>query len=256
MKRKNLFLACFSLLFLNQLMAWGPQGHKMIALIARSQLDRETISNIDYYLNGMSWEDASVWMDEIQRESKYDYMKTWHYINVPKDKIYVYNKDHINVVTKIEYCLRMLSLKTYQSPEVIHETLKILFHLVGDIHQPLHCGYEDDRGGNEISLYLVQKETNLHRVWDSEIINNKGIDIWHCAKVLIGMKLSEKKKAEIEKTDVIAWMNESRVLLPAVYATNGNKIDQKYLDANAPLVDAQLIKAGLRLAAILNKYFK
>ncbi|PBQ32961.1 hypothetical protein CNR22_14655 [Sphingobacteriaceae bacterium] len=256
MKRKIFFLLFFSGLCYSKIFAWGAQGHRMIVLIARSQLDRETISNIDFYLNGLSWEEASTWMDDIQREPKYDYMKTWHYVNVPKDKTYVYNKDQINVVTKIEYCLRMLSLKTYQSAEVINETLKILFHLVGDIHQPLHCGYEDDRGGNEVSLYLVQKETNLHRVWDSEIIKNKEIDIWHCAKVLIGMKLTDKRRAEMEKTDVVAWMNESRILLPAVYATNGNKIDQKYLDSNAPLVDAQLIKAGLRLAAILNKYFK
>ena len=82
------------------------------------------------------------------------------------------------------------------------------------------------------------------------------MDIWHCAKVLIGMKLSDKRKTEMEKTDITAWMNESRVLLPAVYNTSGNKIDQKYIDANAPLVEAQIIKAGLRLAAILNKYFK
>jgi hypothetical protein len=70
------------------------------------------------------------------------------------------------------------------------------------------------------------------------------------------MKLSDKKRTEIEKTDVIKWMNESRALLTEVYKINGGKIDQKYIDANAPVVEAQLIKAGLRLAAILNQYFK
>lgn len=235
--------------------AWGPQGHRLVALIARSQLDREVISNVDYYLRGLSWEEAATWMDDIQREPKYEYMKTWHYINIEKDKTYVQTKDN-NVVNKLEYCMRMIQFKAYQTEETMHETLKILFHLVGDIHQPLHCGYEEDRGGNTIHLYLVQKETNLHKVWDSEIISNKNMDIWYLAKKLVGMRLTTKKRADIDKIDVVAWMNESRVLLPAVYATNGNKIDQKYVDANSPIVETQLIKAGLRLAAILNKYFK
>lgn len=252
---------CFPVLFLLFMLAslpvfgWGPQGHRLVALIARSQLDREVISTIDYYLNGTSWEDAATWMDDVQSDPKYEYMKPWHYVNVEKDKTYVQTKDQ-NIVNKLEFCLRMLQFRAYQTPETMHETLKILFHLVGDIHQPLHCGYEEDRGGSTVHLYLVQKETNLHKVWDSEIIANKKMDIWYLAKVLVGMKLPEQKRQEIERTDILGWMNESRVLLPAVYATNGNKIDQRYVDANAPLVEAQLIKAGLRLAAILKKYFK
>jgi hypothetical protein len=203
----------------------------------------------------MTWEDAACWMDDVKKDPKYDDMKVWHYINVEKDKTYVQTKEE-NVVNKLDYCIRMLQYRIYQTEEVMHETLKILFHLVADIHQPLHCGYAEDSGGNDVRLYLIQKETNLHKVWDKEIIESKKMDMWHCAKVLVGMKLSTKKRTEIEKVDVVAWMNESRALLPAVYATNGNKIDQSYIDTNAPVVEAQLIKSGLRLAAILNKYFK
>lgn len=235
--------------------SWGPQGHRLVALIARSQLEHSVIENINYYLKGVSWEEAANWMDQVQNEPKYDYMKTWHYVNVARDKTYVTTKDN-NVATRLEYCLRMLQYRAYQTEEVVHETLKQLFHLIGDIHQPLHCGYEEDRGGNDMKVYLILKETNLHKLWDSDIIENKRMDMWHCAKALVGMKLTDKKRADIEKTDVTAWVDESRSLLPTVYATNGNRVDQKYVDANAPVVEAQLIKAGLRLAAILNKYFK
>lgn len=235
--------------------SWGPQGHKLVALIARSQLDASVIETIDFYLKGTSWEDASTWMDDIQTNPKYDYMKPWHFVNIPKDKTYVPTKEP-NVVNKLEYCIRMLQYRAFQSEESVGETLKCLFHLVGDIHQPLHCGYAEDKEGSELRLYLVQKETNLHKVWDWEIIHEKKMDIWYCAKVLVGMKLTARKKEEIEKIEVLTWLNETRALLPEVYKFSGNKIDQRYVDVNAVHIETQIIKAGLRLAAILNKYFK
>ncbi|WP_317898499.1 S1/P1 nuclease [Aurantibacillus circumpalustris] len=253
--KKGFFILTFFLLFSHLSYSWNHQGHRLVALIARSQLDDKVIETINFYLKGMSWEDAACWMDDVHNDAKYEEMKTWHYVNIEKDKTYVQTKEN-NIINKLEYCLRMLEYRIYQPEDVVHETLKVLFHLVGDIHQPLHCGYSDDRGGNEVRLYLIQKETNLHKVWDREIIDNKNIDIWRCAKVLVGMNLSLKKKTEIEKIDILGWANESRILLPSLYITNGNKIDQHYLEVNTPIVESQLIKAGLRLAAILNRYFK
>ena len=253
--KKGFFVLTLFLFSSHLAYSWGHQGHRLVALIARSQLDDRVIETINFYLRGMSWEDAACWMDDVKNDPKYDEMKTWHYVNIEKDKTYVQTKE-ANIINKLEYCIRMLQYRIYQSEDVVHETLKLLFHLVGDVHQPLHCGYDEDRGGNDVRLYLVQKETNLHKVWDWEIIENKKIDMWHCAKLLVGMKLTAKKRTEIEKVDVLAWVNESRVLLPAVYATNGNKIDQNYIDANTPVVESQIVKAGLRLAALLNKYFK
>ncbi len=249
-----IFTVCF-LLCSAPMFSWGPQGHKLVALIARSQLSDNVIETVNYYLKGTSWEEAACWMDEVQSNPKYDYMKPWHYVNIEKDKTYVQTKE-VNVVNKLEFCIRMLQYRSFQSEETINETLKLLFHLIGDIHQPLHCGYEEDKGGNTVHLYLVQKETNLHKLWDSEIIRERKMDIWYCAKVLVGMKLTDKGRKEIEKVDVLKWLNESRSLLPDVYKIAGGKIDQKYIDMNAPHVEQQLVKAGLRLAAILNQYFK
>jgi hypothetical protein len=255
MNRFFLGLTLLLVIYCSPARAWGPQGHRLVALIARSQLSDGVIETVNYYLKGMSWEDAACWMDDMQDNSKYDYMKPWHYIHIEKDKTYVQTKDQ-NIVNKLEYYLRMLQYRSLQSEDMINETLRMIFHLIADVHQPLHCGYAEDNGGTNVRLYLVQKETNLHKMWDSEIIHEKKMDIWYCAKALVGMKLSVKNRAEIEKTDVIKWMNESRTLLPDVYKISGGKIDQKYIDANAPIVETQLIKAGLRLAAILNQYFK
>lgn len=235
--------------------AWSSQGHMLVALIARSQLSAEVISNVDFYLKGMTWEEAACWMDDRTLNPKVEDMKTWRFALLDKDKTYVATKEP-NLINKLEFCIRMLQYRTLQSDESIHENLKLLFHLIGEIHQPLHVGYNADRGGEEVNVYLIQKETNLFRLWDKEIIKEKKMDIWYLAKSLVGLNLSVKRKADIEKLDVLKWMQESRMLLPEIYKINGGKVDQIYVDMNAPRVELQLIKAGLRLAALLNKYFK
>jgi hypothetical protein len=255
MRRLFFVLIAFTL-FYNPVFSWGPQGHKLIALIARSQLDHSVIENVNYYLENTTWEEAACWMDEKLNEPKYDYMKPWHFISFSKDKTYVQNVKEQNVVNKIEYCLRMLQYRSLQSVETINETLKLLFHLVADIHQPLHCGYPEDNGGADVRVIIVQKETTLHKLWDAEIIKDRKMDMWYYAKVLVGMKLGAKGRAEMERTDVVKWVNESRALLPDIYKINDGRIDQKYIDQFTPIVEVQLVKAGLRLATILNKYFK
>lgn len=255
MIRKILMLLGFTPLFIQPLYAWGPQGHILVALIARSQLSPEVISNVDFYLKGMTWEDAACWMDDRLTNPKCDEMISWQSALFDKDKTYVQSKEP-NLINKLEFCIRMLQYRTLQSDESIHENLKLLFHLIADVHQPLHCGYNSDKGGEDVRLYLVQKETNLHKLWDKEIIKEKKMDIWYLAKSLVGMNFSVKRRADIEKLDVLKWMNESRMLLPEIYKINGGKVDQVYVDMNAPRVESQLIKAGLRLATLLNKYFK
>lgn len=235
--------------------SWSKQGHKIIVEIAKSHLDRHIIEQVDHYLDGMSWEEAACWMDEMHDVKQYAYMKPWHYVNIEKDKTYVRTKEE-DVIAKLEFCFRMLQYKSIQPKETMTETLKILFHLMADVHQPLHCGYASDKGGNLIKVKFNDKESNLHKVWDSEIIEAKKIDIWACTKTLVGMNLSAKKKTELEKPDVMAWVNECRTLLPEVYKVNDGKIDQAYIDKNAKLIEKQLAIAGLRLAAVLKQVFK
>lgn len=235
--------------------AWSNKGHKIIVEIAKSHLDRHVIEQVDHYLGGMSWEAAACWMDELHDIKQYKHMNSWHYVNFEKDKTYVKTKDD-DVITKLEFCYRMLQYKTIQPIETMNETLKMLFHLIADVHQPLHCGYASDRGGNMVVVKFLDKDSNLHKVWDSEIIDAKKIDIWGCTKSLVGMNLSAKRKAEMEKMDVLAWVMECRTLLPEVYKVTDGKIDQKYIDANAKLIERQLAIAGLRLAAVLKQVFK
>ncbi|MDP3557911.1 MAG: S1/P1 nuclease [Bacteroidota bacterium] len=251
--KKLIYILLFSCILLpSSIYAWGAKGHKIIAAIAKQSLNKQIVDSVQKYLGVMSFEEASVWMDEVRSKKEFDYLKTWHYVNVEKDKTYVKTKDP-EVVNEIEIAIATLKEKGIRDKEKINFALKIIFHLIGDIHQPLHCGYAHDKGGNTIKVTYINKETNLHKVWDSEIIEDVGITLNDCLKLANALSLNEKNK--IQTNNVEVWMNESRALLPEVYNFD-EKIKQDYIDKNKPVIEKQLVKAGIRLANVLHDTFK
>jgi hypothetical protein len=242
-------LLCITL----KISAWDTRGHRIIAQVAKSSLDKTVIELVDYYLQGMSWDDAATWMDTVRTNPKNDFMKPWHFVNIARDNTYVKTKDP-NVINQLELCLNMLKQKAHLSLAIVNQQLRILFHLVGDIHQPLHCGNTEDNGGNMTQVKFQGKASTLHKLWDSQLMDAKTIDIWSCSKMLLGMP--QKERTAIQQIDVLAWANESRALLPKVYDFRNGTIDQAYADASAPIITQQLTRAGLRLASILNSNFR
>lgn len=232
-------------------LAWGSKGHKIVAAIAKKCLKQAVIDSVDKYLNGMSWEDAGVWMDEIKSDNTYDEFKPWHYLNVDKDKTYV-KTDEPNVVNGINKSIEVLSDKNKSKADK-SQYLKFLFHLMGDIHQPLHCGYGEDKGGNKVQCQFENKGTNLHHIWDSDLIDASGITLKGCLEH--ANKMSATEKGAFAKFTVEGIVNESRELLPAVYDFE-RKITQSYIDKNKSVIEKQLIKAGVRLAYCLTNGFE
>jgi len=249
---KFIIILLLSLLLPASTFAWGAKGHKIIAAIAKQCLDKQVVDSVQKYLGAMTFEEASVWMDEVRSDHSYDYLKPWHYVNVEKDKTYVKTKDP-EVVNQIEIYISVLKEKGERDKEKINFALKVIFHLIGDIHQPLHCGYADDKGGNTVQVQFLGKGTNLHKVWDSEIIEDANITLSDCLKVANEMSAAEKKQAQTDKVEV--WMNEARALLPEVYNYE-TKIKQDYIDKNKLVIEKQLVKAGIRLAMVLHQTFK
>ena len=193
-------------------------------------------------------------MDESSNDKQQLLMKPWQFAFAEKNKALTQTKEE-NLVNKLEYCLRMLELKNLQSNETMNETLKMLFHLIGDIHQPLHCGYSNDAGGKNVTCIFFGKPYTLNQIWENEIIENKKIDIWSCTKLLISTNFSIKTRTDIEKIDVNYWLYDTRLTLKQVYQYQNNKLDQTYLDNSATLTERQLLKAGLRLAKVLKTIF-
>jgi hypothetical protein len=208
---------------------------------------------VDYYLKGTTWEDAACWMDKVKSDKKYDYMKSWHFMPFARDASSVKPKD-VNLQRQLETSLNILKRRDILSLDMIGENIRIIFHLVGDLHDPLNCGYPEDNYGSNAMVKLRDRPYNLRTVWDDVVINENKIDVWSCAKYIF--KLKDKERQEIQKIDVSKWITDSRALLNGVYNFTDGALPADYLSVNGPVVEKQLAAAGLRLAAILNSLLK
>jgi S1/P1 Nuclease len=252
-KKRSIIIVLFALMLTNKAMAWGKHGHKIIAQIAKSQVKKDVADLVSHYLKGISWEEAACWMDEVKAQGGKDYMHDWHYVNVAKDKTYVKSKNP-DVVNQLEFYLQVLKNRKIYSSDAIFEALKIVFHLVGDMTQPLHCGYADDRGGTNTHLKFLDRPSTLHKIWDSEIIEERRIDIWACSKKMMAFTAKERK--DMLNPDLMFWLNDARLHLKDAYSFKDGLADKDYVDRNTTVIEIQLVKAGLRLAAILSADFK
>ena len=235
------------------LYAWGKKGHGIVAEVAFSLLDSNIKDSVKKYLDTMSIEYASIWMDEMRSDPKYNYMKTWHYVDFEKGQQYTETKED-NIINALNKAIDNLEHRDALSNEAIKTNLLIVFHMVGDLHMPLHVGYAEDKGGNTIQVKYINNQTNLHRVWDTEIIESENITTNDCLA-----KLNMFSKTEIEgfeKINVENWINEPRSLLNNVYEFKDNTIDQAYINKNKEIIEEQLAIAGVRLSAVLKKVFK
>jgi hypothetical protein len=235
--------------------AWGKKGHQIVADIAFHYLDSATKLKVQKYLRQFSFEDAATWMDDMRSNSYYDYMKSWHYIDIEEGKEYVPLPEK-NIVTVLHAAIMELLDNKSLSNKKIKTDLLLIFHLMGDLHQPLHTGYPIDKGGNLVNVSFLYKSyhTNLHAVWDDEIIDAKNITADSCLTYYDSLSTSEI--ALTKKINITQWMNESRSYLPEVYDFKNGFIDENYVDSNAIVIKKQLLKAGLRLAFVLQQIFR
>lgn len=209
-------------------------------------LSESAKGNVRSILGITSLEDASIWMDEIRVTPQYDYMKPWHYINISRGEQYN-PKERDNIIYALNKAISDLnSTKTEERKR--KEALMILIHLVGDLHQPLHVGYGDDRGGNAIEVNYEGHLTNLHHIWDTDILRHNRI-----SKEQVLEKARELKTTGVEKGSIVSWMEEGRTLLPSVYDFPARNINDAYMRKQKPVVESQLAKAGIRLAYLLNQ---
>ncbi len=247
-----LLLITVSLFTSNNCLAWGEKGHAIVAEIAFNYLDANTKKIVLQYLDGMSIEEAANWMDDIKSEKKYDYMRKLHYINADKGQNIIPNNEE-NIVGALTKTIDELKNYKSLSKEDIKIKICIIFHLIGDLHQPLHVGYGEDRGGNSFQINFYGRGTNLHSFYDSGIIEYKGLTLSECLKSKIYTK---EEISAIEKIDVVDWANQSRKYLNIIYKTNDHKIDDTYVNTNYPIIKDQLLRAGIRLSSVLKDVFK
>jgi hypothetical protein len=234
--------------------AWGSLGHETIANIASELLIPAVKDSVQKYLGSMTMEQAAVWMDKVRGNKAYDYLKPLHYVNIEKDKTYE-PTGKPNIVNELQKVITELQYRNTLSKQQIATDLKILFHLVGDIGQPLHVGYPEDEGGNRTEVIFHGKKTSLHHLWDTDIIENNKTSIQEIYTAKLWQYITPTDKKIYGQIDVLDWLKDSRSFLPKVYTFKNDSIDWNYEKENLSIINNQIMKSGLRLAAVLNSVF-
>lgn len=252
--------------------AWGPQGHKLVAMVAMEHLSSEARRNVRFLLGKETLADVASWPDvyrpfETQTGS-------WHYVDIPESAA-PYSRDRdcptqpgvkagaTNDVWRDCVVDRILFFEgrvanTSLDPADRATALKYLVHFVGDIHQPLHTtGVQ--KGGNGIQVTVFGNTTcgkypcNLHAVWDSGLILHRALSDAEYLSLL--NKEFASSPPPDAPDDPASWANEANALIPGLLLPEGGVVDQAYFDREIPVVDRQIELAGLRLAAVLNRTF-
>ena len=234
--------------------AWGSTGHRVTGWIAEKHISKKAKKELDRILGGQSLAMASNWMDEIRSDSTYDYAEDWHFVTIPQGKTYAETKKNPNgdLIQTIERLITALKSKKLNAKDEA-EYLKMLIHLIGDIHQPLHVGVEGDHGGNDIKITWFRSESNLHRVWDSEMIDDTNFSYTELAESL--EKPGKDKISSWQKSSVEQWATESISYRDNVYNYGNGKLGYKYTYDNFHIVRYRLLQAGIRIAGVLNDIY-
>lgn len=251
--KKICLLLLFAVVFANAY-CWGPTGHRATGLIAEKYLNKKAKREIERILNGQSLAMASTWMDEIRSDSIYDYTSDWHWVTIPDGMTYEQTEKNKNgdVIQIIEKLIRELKSRKL-TPKQEAENIKMLIHLVGDIHQPLHVGRGNDRGGNNVRIMWFRVDSNLHRVWDVDMIDDTKLSYTELAESLD--EPTETQLQQWKKSSVRDWANESVQLRDQVYRYKGEKLGYEYSYRNFHHVRHRLLQAGVRLGLILNEIY-
>ncbi len=235
---------------------WSRTGHRVVGEVAQEHLTRRARKAITALLDGEGLAEVSNYADAIKSDPSYRKFSPWHYVNFPADKKYtdVQPSADGDVVMGIEFCVKVL-----RDPDARREDqvfyLKMLVHLVGDLHQPMHVGRAEDRGGNDIQLQWFGRGSNLHRVWDSNLIDDHGMSYTELANSL--PRWSRAKIKEVQSGTVYDWVEEIQEVTNRVYdsAEIGEKLTYPYRYQWWDTVEEQLLRGGLRLAVILNDIY-
>ena len=235
---------------------WGQTGHRTVGKIAENYLEAKTKREISKILDGQSLALVSTFGDDIKSDKRYNNFYTWHYVNMPFSVKYEDSEKNPNgdLVSGIEKCKAIILDKNASKDDKAFY-LKLLVHFMGDLHQPMHVGRAEDKGGNTIQVQWFNDGTNLHSVWDSKMID--GFQMTYTEMAANADKISKEQVKYLQQGTTADWANETQTFAIKAYASTevGEKLSYNYMYENFGLVRSQLQKGGIRLAKVLNDLF-
>ena len=255
---KKIFIAVFFIFGIAEASAWGVTGHRVVAEIAENHLTNRAKRKLKKLIGKQKLAYWANWPDNVRNSPEWKNTSTWHYVNIPpqesKEKFIeqLKNNNKPNIYTVIQNVKGVIVDKN--TPDADREIyLRFLVHFLGDMMQPMHTGREEDLGGNLIKIQFFKKDTNLHSLWDSGLIDNTKYSYTEYAKVL-DVKSKEEIK-QIQSGSLEDWLYESHQAANQLYASvkPGENYSYDYQEQYKDLLERQLLHAGLRLAKILNE---
>ena len=258
MKLRHLFvsaaLACAAMP--SPAFAWGKTGHRVTAAIADAHLSGLARAHVRQIIGVESLAEASNWPDEMRSAPGEFWQKTsspWHYVTVGGIE-YDAAPPEGDALAALEFFTRLVR-DPATSPDQRALALRFIVHIVGDLHQPLHNGRPGDRGGNEVKVKWFGRDTNLHAIWDSALVDETKYSF---------SEYSERLQRHTRPQDVIAWwtpdprewIRESVAYRERIYPAAGEtELGYDYIYQNTPRMEHRLKQAGVRIAAYLNAMF-
>lgn len=263
--------------------SWGKNGHRIIASICETYMS-DSAKDEMYEIMGPDFiEELSTWPDYVRSEPGWKFADPWHYTTVhtgqtPADVRNEYREDDdindaleaIDLMADIlrgdQGAINWLESKMEKSGaqplrgSTRATALAYLVHLVGDLHMPLHVGKNQDRGGNNITVLFFDERTNIHSLWDTGMIEHEQLSYTEFARFI--NKATDGDVSAWQDSTVDHWADESIALREDIYNNIYNYTDRetglpsfswKYQHDNIPHVKNRLLKAGVRLAGMLDE---
>jgi hypothetical protein len=255
---------CAALLLVSvslQTFAWGQNGHRIIGAIAGSYLTKKAERNILHILGTESIAIASTWADFVKSDSSMNFLSPWHYINInaglnqAEFDTFLQQDKSVDAFTKINFLIEALKNKGLAADKK-RFYLRLLIHIYGDIHQPMHVSRAEDQGGNKIKVLWFNEATNLHSVWDEKLIEQQKLSYSEYAKSINFTK--KKQRRQWQQQSLSACFFESYSLAEKIYSgitQPDQKLGYRYNFDNIEMLNLQLLKGGVRLAGLLNTIF-
>lgn len=282
---RKIVVTLICLMSVNFLLAWGANGHRIIAAICERHLNDAAKEEIQKFLGKDYLAELATWPDYVRSEKGWDFAEKWHYTTVHPDQTVAevrnyYQRDS-SINDAIEAIVLMKDILSDDQKAIDYlefqmqkhkarpfgnstkaTALAFLVHLIGDIHQPLHVGKNRDLGGNKISVLFFSERTNIHSVWDTKIIEHEKLSYTEFARFID--KLSPDEMNACQAATINDWANESIELREKIYNTLYDYTDREtglpsfswdYQHDNIVHVKSRLVKGGVRLAGVLNALF-
>ena len=246
-------LAVYTLLF-SFVLGWGKTGHRITGKIAETYLTKNAKTQIKKLMGHHDLSRMSNWADEIKSDPDWEIANDWHWCTITDGEPYKKDKYSGKAVEKVNEFINVLKNKRSKKEDK-QIALKFLIHLIGDLHQPMHVGNGKDRGGNDIKLKWFNAPTNLHRIWDSDLINLQELSYSEYSDYLL-LNEDRGKIRKWQGDDVLTYIHESRDLRNQCYDFSGENLKWEYFYKHKELLEKRLLQGGVRLSGELNRIFK